>query len=53
MIGYRFVRGGLLHDVSLRGSNLTDEEGRVHTSRLKNVAPLPGADVSLIYRLVF
>ena len=52
-VGYRLVRGGLLHDFSLRGTNLTDEEARVHTSRLKNVAPLPGADVSFAYRLVF
>jgi iron complex outermembrane receptor protein len=52
-VGYRMVRGGLLHDFSLRGTNLTDEEARVHTSRLKNVAPLPGADVSFAYRLVF
>lgn len=53
IVGYRIVRGGLMHDVSLRGTNLTDEEARVHTSRLKNVAPLPGADVSFVYRLVF
>lgn len=52
-VGYRLVRAGLLHDFSLRGTNLTDEEARVHTSRLKNVAPLPGADVSFAYRLVF
>ncbi|MCP3980303.1 MAG: TonB-dependent receptor [bacterium] len=51
--GYRFVKSGMLHDFSLRGSNLTDEEARVHTSRLKNVAPLPGADISFAYRLVF
>jgi iron complex outermembrane receptor protein len=53
VVGYRLVRGGLLHEISLRGSNLTDEEARVHTSRLKNVAPLPGADVSVAYRVVF
>lgn len=52
-VGYRMVRGGRLHDFSLRGSNLTDAEARVHTSRLKNVAPMPGADVSFVYGLVF
>lgn len=31
-------------DVFLRGSNLTDEEARPHTSYLKDVAPLPGRD---------
>lgn len=53
IVGYRFMHGGLLHDFSVRGTNLTDELARVHTSRLKNVAPLPGADVSFAYRLVF
>lgn len=52
-VGYRVVRGETMHDLSLRGTNLTDEEARLHTSRLKNVAPLPGVDVGLIYRLVF
>lgn len=52
-VGYRLVRAGKLHDFSLRATNLTDETARLHTSRLKNVAPLPGADVSVAYRLVF
>ncbi len=33
-VGYRIVRGDRLHDLSLRGTNLTDTEVRVHTSRL-------------------
>jgi iron complex outermembrane receptor protein len=53
LAGYRFVQGGWMHDLSLRGTNLTDEEGRLHTSRLKNVAPLPGIDIGILYRLVF
>jgi iron complex outermembrane receptor protein len=52
-IGYRFFTGGLVHDLVLRGTNLTDEEGRNHVSFLKELAPLPGRDVSLAYRLSF
>jgi iron complex outermembrane receptor protein len=52
-IGYRFFAGGLVHDLILRGTNLTDEEGRNHVSFLKDLAPLPGRDVSLAYRLEF
>ncbi|MDX1389658.1 MAG: TonB-dependent receptor, partial [Acidobacteriota bacterium] len=52
-VGYRIVGKGLLHDVSIRGLNLLDEDIRLATSRLKDLVPLPGADVSLIYRLVF
>jgi iron complex outermembrane receptor protein len=33
--------------------NLTDEEVRLHTSYLKNLAPLPGTNVNLSLRLSF
>jgi iron complex outermembrane recepter protein len=36
--------------MSLRGSNLLDEEARTHTSFLKDVAPLPGRSVLLTFR---
>lgn len=52
-IGYRFFAGGLVHDLVLRGTNLTDEEGRNHVSFLKDLAPLPGRDVSVAYRVNF
>lgn len=52
-LGYRFFSGGLVHDLILRGSNLTDAEARNHVSFLKDVAPLPGRDLSLAYRLSF
>jgi iron complex outermembrane receptor protein len=52
-VGIRLIEGHRMHEVSLIGRNLTDEEGRVHSSRTKNVAPLPGADIALTYRLVF
>lgn len=37
----------------LRGRNLTDEEARVHTSFLKDLAPLPGRSVELGLRFQF
>ena len=52
-VGYRFTRGDLVHDFVLRLDNLTDEEIRPHTSRLKDVVPMPGRNVVLNYRLVF
>ena len=52
-IGYRFLFQNQILDVLLRGRNLTDEEARSHTSFLKNVAPLPGRDVSLALKFLF
>jgi iron complex outermembrane receptor protein len=52
-VGYRFFLGGLVHDLVLSGKNLTDEEGRVHASYLKELVPLPGRDLRLSYRLSF
>jgi iron complex outermembrane recepter protein len=52
-VGYRFLARNTLHELMLRGTNLTDELARSHVSPLKNVAPLPGRDFRLSYRLVF
>jgi iron complex outermembrane receptor protein len=52
-IGYRFFFNNTIHDVMLRGNNLTDEFARAHTSPLKERAPLPGRDITLSYRLLF
>jgi len=42
-VGYRFKRGpSLYHTLFLQGRNLLDSDIRVHTSFLKNNAPLPG-----------
>ncbi|NIM01874.1 MAG: TonB-dependent receptor [Acidobacteria bacterium] len=51
--GYRFVRGAVVHDFIVRLENVTDEEIRPHTSRLKDEVPLPGRSAGLIYKLVF
>jgi len=52
-LGWRFFVGGTVHDLLLSGANLTDEEARVHASYLKELAPLPGRDVRLTYRVSF
>lgn len=51
--GYRFFYGDTVHDLMLRGTNLTDELARNHVSPLKDRVPLPGRDISLAYRLTF
>lgn len=52
-LGYRFITPGAVVGVLLRGTNLTDELARNHVSFLKDVAPLPGRDVSLSLQLSF
>ena len=52
-LGYRFMTDRVVYDLLLRGRNLTDEEVRLHTSYLKNLAPLPGRDLSLSLRMSF
>lgn len=52
-VGYRIVAKRLVHDLVLRGVNLTDELSRNHLSRFKDAVPLTGIDVSLSYRLTF
>jgi iron complex outermembrane recepter protein len=52
-VGYRFFVANTIHDITLRGMNLTNELARVHTSPLKERAPLPGRDLTLSYRVSF
>lgn len=52
-LGYRWVIGGQVLDLLLRGRNLTDEEARSHTSFVKDSAPLPGRNLTLSMRLHF
>jgi iron complex outermembrane receptor protein len=52
-VGYRLFSGSLTHDFLIRGTNLTDQEARIHTSFLKELAPLPGRDIRLMYRVYF
>ncbi len=51
---YRFTStGGNLHTFSLRANNLLDETYQNHLSRLKDIFPEPGRNVSILYRLYF
>lgn len=51
---YRFsTTGNRFHTVSLNISNLTNVEYRNHLSRLKEIFPEPGRNISLLYRLYF
>jgi iron complex outermembrane receptor protein len=52
-LGYRLFSGNITHDFVIRGTNLTDNEGRNHTSFLKELAPLPGRDIRFMYRIYF
>jgi iron complex outermembrane receptor protein len=50
---WRFDLGRTKGEVFLRVTNLLDETARVHASFLKDLAPLPGRDVSFGLRLNF
>ncbi|MFW5973046.1 MAG: TonB-dependent receptor [Bacteroidota bacterium] len=52
-VGYRFDHGGTYHSVSLRADNLTDTVWHDHLSRIKDVAPQPGRNIQLTYRVHF
>lgn len=52
-IGYGFLVGRQRYEVFLRGSNLMDREARVHTSFLKDFAPLPGRNFTGGVRVEF
>jgi iron complex outermembrane receptor protein len=51
--GIRWEAGGRLHSVTLQGDNLTDAVWRDHLSRIKELAPQPGINLRLLYRLDF
>ncbi len=50
---YRFQHGNLLHTFSLRADNLLNESYSNHLSRIKELMPEPGRNVSLLYRVYF
>jgi iron complex outermembrane receptor protein len=51
--GVRVVRGSRMHSLTLRVENLFNREYRDHLSRVKEIMPEPGRDVSLVYRMQF
>jgi Outer membrane receptor for ferrienterochelin and colicins len=52
-LGHRFTTSFATCDLFVRATNLADEEARVHTSFLKDVAPLPGRAITAGVRLHF
>jgi iron complex outermembrane recepter protein len=51
--GVRLLVGGQFHTITLRVDNLTDAEYRDHLSRIKDLMPQPGRNVSVLYRVAF
>ena len=52
-LGYKIFAGSVLHELVLKGTNLTDEAAYNHVSFIKLQAPLPGRNIALLYRLLF
>ncbi|MEA2569052.1 MAG: iron complex outerrane recepter protein [Acidobacteriota bacterium] len=52
-LGYRLFTGKVVHDLMLRGNNLTDELAYNHVNPIKDAVPMPGRDFTLSYRLTF
>lgn len=52
-IQYRFESKKLLHTFSLNITNLLNEEYQNHLSRIKDLRPEPGRNLSLLYRVYF
>ncbi len=50
---YRFEGGGMLHTVSLNMENVFNTTYRDHLSRIKDLMPEPGRNISLLYRVYF
>jgi iron complex outermembrane recepter protein len=52
-VGLRWAMGDRFHTLTLQADNLLDTEWRDHLSRIKDVAPQPGRNIQLLYRLSF
>ena len=50
---YRLFLGPTAHNFTLRGSNLTNTLGRVHSSFVKEMVPIMGRNIRLTYQLTF
>jgi iron complex outermembrane receptor protein len=51
--GVRKTAGGVTHSLAVRGENLANELHREATSRIKDFAPNPGRNISVVYRVYF
>jgi len=52
-VTYRLFSGSVFHDISLVVNNVTNVDARLHQSFQKEIAPLPGREVRLVYRMNF
>lgn len=52
-VAYEFERANVSYEIFVRGDNLTDELARNHVSFLKDIAPLPGRNVSVGVTLAY
>lgn len=52
-LSYRLTVASTDWEIFARGTNLTDGDARVNTSFLKNVAPLPGRNLTFGLRVIF
>ncbi len=52
-LGLRLPFSGLAHEINLNIENLTNKTYYDHLSRIKEFAPMPGRNISLIYHLLF
>ncbi len=50
---YQFQTGDILHTFSLQAENIFNETYYNHLSRIKEILPEPGRNVSLLYRIYF
>lgn len=50
---YRFEKWDLLHTFSLNANNILNTTYRDHLSRIKEIYPEPGRNISLLYRVYF
>ncbi len=52
-VAWRFLLGDMAADLFLAGRNLTDDEQRLHTSIVKDLAPQPGRTIEAGLRMRF
>ena len=53
MLGWRYAGQSTDHTVMIQARNATDRDWRDHLSRIKDIAPQPGRDIRLSYRVLF
>lgn len=52
-LGWQYIGGGLVHAITLRADNLTDERYFDASSRIKSFAANPGRNLAVVYKVLF